>query len=295
MTVINITARLNEPEILALLALSAYKPTEEKMAARASGWMANPAIHSYAIDVDGTLSGFAVAEMKPGELEILSIAAAPEARGKGIGRALIRALRERFPGLDLVAETDDEAVGFYMRCGFLARSLGEKYPGIVRYRCRLRAERPEHFRTLSAVMLFLVRERGEREELLLQRRQNTGYSDGMWDCAASGHVDMGESMTAAMAREAWEELGISVDPADVRFCTLAHKNWSDTGDAFDDIYYNAFFTLDRYEGTPSIREPEKCSELRWFPADELPEDLIADRARAWRNYKAGIAYSEEGW
>ena len=35
----------------------------------------------------------------------------------------------------LIAETDQEAVGFYRKCGFKVESLGELYPGVERFRC----------------------------------------------------------------------------------------------------------------------------------------------------------------
>lgn len=38
---------------------------------------------------------------------------------------------------ELRAETDGDAVGFYRACGFSVVSLDEKYPGCVRYLCRL--------------------------------------------------------------------------------------------------------------------------------------------------------------
>ena len=43
----------------------------------------------------------------------------------------------------------------------------------------------EHYRTLSAVMLMLMRENNGVKEILLQKRKNTGYMDGYYDCAAS--------------------------------------------------------------------------------------------------------------
>ena len=58
----------------------------------------------------------------------------------------------------------------------------------------------ERYKTASAVMLLLLRERNGRQEILLQKRRNTGYADGMWDCGAAGHVEAGETMRAAMAR-----------------------------------------------------------------------------------------------
>ena len=151
-----------------------------------------------------------------------------------------------------------------------------------------RAYGKERYLTRSAVMLFLLRER----EVLLQKRQNTGYADGMWDFACSGHVDGGESMRQAMAREAREELGVRILPQNLEFATLTHKNTP--GDP-DGVYYNGYFSARSYVGEPQVNEPEKCAELRWFPLDKLPEELLPDRRAALENYLAGVPYSEMGW
>ena len=65
----------------------------------------------------------------------------------------------------------------------------------------------ERFKSLSAVMLLLTRKNENEEEILFQKRKNTGYCDGFYDLSASGHVDANESMKHAMCREAKEELG----------------------------------------------------------------------------------------
>jgi len=65
----------------------------------------------------------------------------------------------------------------------------------------------ERFKSLSAVMLFLVRKnKNDEDEILFQKRKNTGYSDGYYDLSASGHVENNESMKKAMCREAKEEI-----------------------------------------------------------------------------------------
>ena len=77
--------------------------------------------------------------------------------------------------------------------------------------------RPEHYRSYSAVFPILLREGANGQEVLLHLRQNTGYMDGCWDFAGSGHVDENETARQAVARECLEELGITVNPADMEF------------------------------------------------------------------------------
>lgn len=56
-------------------------------------------------------------------------------RGKGVGRHLVEAAIQRTSKRIIQAETDADAKDFYAKCGFTIRSIGEKYPGIIRYVC----------------------------------------------------------------------------------------------------------------------------------------------------------------
>ena len=148
----------------------------------------------------------------------------------------------------------------------------------------------EKFRTKSAVMVMLIRKNNKgEEEILLQKRQNTGYKDGYWDFSASGHVEKNESMKQAVVREAKEELNVDIELENVNFITMMHK-YSE-----NDIYYNGFFKVTNWKNNPIINEPDKCSEIKWFKIDELPKNIINDRYEAINNYKNHISYSEYGW
>lgn len=48
---------------------------------------------------------------------------------------------------------------------------------------------------------MLIRNSEKGEEILLQRRQNTGYMDGFYDLSASCHVEKNEQMTTSLIRE----------------------------------------------------------------------------------------------
>ena len=143
----------------------------------------------------------------------------------------------------------------------------------------------QHFKTLSAVLPVVIREREGREEVLLLRRANTHYMDGRWDFAGSGHVEAGETASQALCRELLEETGLVARPRDVTFLHVAHRVKEPT-------YYDFYFEVRKWTGEPSIREPDKCSAMAWFPLDDLPEDMIPNRRRTFLLSRTGVPYSE---
>lgn len=147
------------------------------------------------------------------------------------------------------------------------------------------------FKTPSAVIVLLVRQSAGKKQVLLQRRRNTGFADGMWDFSCSGKVEEGESMIQTAVREAREELGVRFSPHKLEFLCLVHKR----DKQFNIVFYNSYFLCSDFDGEPTICEAEKCSELKWFDLDDLPDDLIDDRRQALKAYLGGKHYLEYGW
>ncbi len=82
----------------------------------------------------GEVAAACTLEVDGSSARLTALAVDARVRGRGIGRALIDATIARL-GVDrLDAETDGDAVGFYRSCGFEVTSLGEKYPGVERFR-----------------------------------------------------------------------------------------------------------------------------------------------------------------
>src|SRR5262245_31975797 len=73
-----------------------------------------------------------------------------------------------------------------------------------------------------------------------------------------------------MAREALEETGITVVEADLRFVHVMHRKEAAEADERIDL----FFAATHWRGEPVVREPEKCSELRWVDRDTLPPNVV---------------------
>ena len=145
----------------------------------------------------------------------------------------------------------------------------------------------EPFRSFSAVFPLIIKTNDICTQILLHRRQNTGYQDGKWDVAGSGHVDNGETAQAAVIRECKEELGIDVQMKDLVFAHLSHRLSQDR------TYYDIYFAVNDYNGTPTIMESDKCSELQWFPINNLPADIIECRKQGIQHYLNKNPYSEK--
>jgi len=106
----------------------------------------------------------------------------------------------------------------------------------------------------------------KNEILLLKRADNLDTDAGLWT-RPGGKVEFHESVEAAVKREVYEETGIKVEI--VKFLQNT-----------DDFYENktrhwvTFGYLVKYvSGEVKNMEPHKHTELRWFPIDQLPENL----------------------
>ena len=87
-----------------------------------------------------------------GLAEIVHISVLPEHRLNGLGRMLIEQATARFALHQMTAETDEDARGFYTRCGFQTTDLGEKYPGCRRYLCTMKKRSTKHSLTSISAM-----------------------------------------------------------------------------------------------------------------------------------------------
>ncbi|HUQ60775.1 NUDIX domain-containing protein [Lentzea sp.] len=141
-------------------------------------------------------------------------------------------------------------------------------------------------RHLIDVHVLLVR---DDEVLLSRRRDPDPRFDGLWHLP-SGKLDAGESVVAAAAREALEEIGVVIGPGDLRHVHTLHANGTGV-----EPRLGLFFEVRRWTGDPVNREPAKCSELGWFRLGALPEDLIPYPAAGLAAYLAGTPFAALGW
>src|SRR4051812_39693752 len=105
----------------------------------------------------------------------------------------------------------------------------------------------DRFSLVPAVYVFLLQ--GER--VLLLRRCGTGFADGYYSPIA-GHLDGGESVVAAAAREAREEVGVEIATTDLDVVGVMHC----LGDDAPREYVLFHLVARRWTGKPHNREPE---------------------------------------
>ncbi len=149
-----------------------------------------------------------------------------------------------------------------------------------------------HYRALAdkkrmgaSVNAYLVLK--QENKILLLLRKNTGYCDGMWSFVA-GHVEDGESATEGMCREAYEEIGIQINPLQLRVVHVMHRKSSR-------LNVDIFFECLSWEGNIINREPDKCECLAFFSLDALPVNIVDYNVIALKAILKENFYSEYGW
>lgn len=143
---------------------------------------------------------------------------------------------------------------------------------------------PERFKIFIAAYLMLVRD----GQVLMLKRANTGYQDGNYSLIA-GHLDGGETAKQSIIREAEEEAGLKLKESDLDVVHVMHRYRPER--EYIDIYLRA----ENWSGEITNKEPEKCDELKWWPINKLPENIIPEVKLALANVQKKQFYGEFGW
>ncbi len=125
---------ITEPDILKLLAPSVFNPTEERLLNRAKKYQEDEETNVYVYKEDNEYKGIVVFEITNNSATILDIAVKTEHQGKGIGSKLVDFIFNSFNVNSIIAETDDDAIGFYIKYGFTVADTKVKFD-TKRYVC----------------------------------------------------------------------------------------------------------------------------------------------------------------
>lgn len=115
-------------------------------------------------------------------------------------------------------------------------------------------------------------------EVFLARRGPKAKNErGLWEFPG-GSVEFGETLVQSLVREMQEEFGIIIQIEqllDVVDHILPEENQH---------WVSPSYICTIQSGIPTIREPEKCSEIGWFNPHQMPTDLTQISRANLKNY-----------
>ena len=129
----------------------------------------------------------------------------------------------------------------------------------------------------------------KQDKIAFVLRENTKWMNGYYGLP-SGKVEKRESFSTAAVREALEEIGIAITPANLKFVHVMHRIHPE-----DNEWVDIFFEPLAYEGEPYNAEAHVHSELAWLDPVSLPDNVVPYVRFAIGQIQAGKLYSEFGW
>ena len=117
-----------------------FMPTEEKFNKKVEQFLNNNSVKIFACFNQGEIVGVIVISFsEQRKIEIIGIAVELSARDKGIGSYMINQIVKYYGLISVYAETDNDAVGFYLKNNFSVTEFYETYGDetVLRYKCEL--------------------------------------------------------------------------------------------------------------------------------------------------------------
>jgi len=139
----------------------------------------------------------------------------------------------------------------------------------------------ERYRIIPAMFIIVYTEEAGERRVLLQRRINTDYRDGWYD-VPSGHYEAKDEVPPiAAVRELQEETGLIVKPEDLELFQMVTNEHERSGKPYWYLFFRV--PLTRCIGTYAIQEPGLCDDMRFFPINQLPENIVPQVRQALEN------------
>ena len=132
---INIKNEMDNPIVHNIIACAIFDGSPEGVAKTVQEYLLNPNLHFYGWVENHSIIGICGYEIHDNKIEIHLIAVDEKSRSRGVGSAMLVALQKNY-GKNIEAETDDDAVGFYRKCGFAVHEFVHEKRG-KRYTCTL--------------------------------------------------------------------------------------------------------------------------------------------------------------
>ncbi|MFD6189610.1 NUDIX domain-containing protein [Streptomyces sp. NPDC060275] len=146
-----------------------------------------------------------------------------------------------------------------------------------------------HGAVLNVIGVHLYLERPDGTVLLGLRHPDCAFAPSTWHVLA-GHCEQ-ESAVTCLIREAQEEAGLHIERKDVELAHVIHH----IDKAGDRPRTGLFFRVRAWSGEPELREPDKCTQWKFWDPAALPDDLVPYTRVAIARIRNGEPYSETGW
>ena len=132
-------AWLLSEEAFLIYASCMYRPTYEDFKMQMEDLLNDPSVRIFVCENQGDKAGMMVLKYSNAVAEIIGIAVPEKLHRRGIGRNMIQFVLKSESLEKLEAQTDDDSVGFYRKCGFAVERIVVDYPdgSVVRYNCVL--------------------------------------------------------------------------------------------------------------------------------------------------------------
>ncbi len=111
------------------------------------------------------------------------------------------------------------------------------------------------------------------------------HGEGTWTMPG-GKLHFGESFEEGACREVMEEIGVKIEPKDLKVISL-------TNDIVSDAHFVTIGMLCEIKDgkcEPRVMEPDEITKWKWFDLNALPKPLFKPSEKVIKNYKAGKIY-----
>ncbi|WP_447035460.1 NUDIX domain-containing protein [Streptomyces sp. DSM 118878] len=141
----------------------------------------------------------------------------------------------------------------------------------------------------NIIGVHLYLERPDGTVLLGLRHPDSEFAPSTWHVLA-GHCEQ-ENAIACLIREAAEEAGLHIKRKDVELVHVVHH----IGKPRNPPRLGLFFRARAWSGEPELREPDKCTQWKFWDPATLPDALVPYTRLVIAKIQNGELYSETGW
>ncbi len=114
-----------------------------------------------------------------------------------------------------------------------------------------------------------------KDGLLLLGKRINAHGAGTWGLPG-GHLEIGERMVAAAARELTEETGLRAK--DFEFSNIINDGGGGKN------YVQIGFIAQGVTSKPMVKEPDRCEVWKWFEIDNLPKEIYPAHIKQIENF-----------